>query len=39
MALAPSYQVVTLKLLTNGVPHIVLIVDSVESHVVIVNLQ
>lgn len=33
------YQVVVLKLFTYGVPHVAVMVDSVESNVIIVNLQ
>lgn len=33
------YQMVVLKLFTYGVPHVAVMVDSVESSVIIVNLQ
>lgn len=36
---AQPYQAVVLKLLTDGVPHVVVVVDSIESNVIIVNLQ
>lgn len=34
-----AYRVVALKLLADGVPHVVIMVDSVETNVIIVDLQ